>query len=177
VKLRAHRTGAVASRVAFVRTPLAAAFLAASLVATGLAAVAQERSAATTDLIFARKTIMSSLCDKMMEIERMIAAGNIDAKTTRTHGRAMSVMLMAFPHLFPPSSNQWQRDVNPDPVAETLASPDLWTSFPDFYRQAAAAARAAAALSRADKAEDIKTYARELRIGCDTCHALYLEEP
>jgi cytochrome c556 len=172
VQRRAHRT----STVAFVRAALAAAFLGASLVATSFVAVAQDQSAAT-DVIFARKTIMSSLCDKMMEIERMIAAGNIDAKTTRTHGRAMSVMLMAFPHLFPPSSNQWQRDVNPDPVAETLASPDLWTSFPDFYRQAAAAARAAAALSRADKAEDIKTYARELRIGCDTCHALYLEEP
>jgi cytochrome c556 len=173
VKRRARCT----STVAFVRAGLAAAVLAASLVATGFVAVAQDRSAATTDLIFARKTIMSSLCDKMMDIERMIAAGNIDTKTARTHARAMSVMLMAFPHLFPPGSNQWQRDVNPDPVAETLASPDLWTSFPDFYRQAAAAARAASALSRADKAEDIKTYARELRIGCDTCHALYLEEP
>jgi cytochrome c556 len=173
VKRRAHRT----STVAFVRAGLTAAFLAASLVATSFVAVAQDQSAATTDVIFARKTIMSSLCDKMMEIERMIAAGNVDTKITRAHADAMSVMLMAFPHLFPPSSNQWKRDVNQDPVAQTLASPDLWTSFPDFYRQAAAAARAASALSRADNAEDIKTYARELRIGCDTCHALYLEEP
>jgi cytochrome c556 len=173
VKRRAHRT----STVAFVRAALAAAFLAARLVATSFVAVAQDQSAATTDVIFARKTIMSSLCDKMMEIERMIAAGNVNTKITRAHADAMSVMLMAFPHLFPASSNQWKRDVNQDPVAQTLASPDLWTSFPDFYRQAAAAASAASALSRADNAEDVKTYARELRIGCDTCHALYLEEP
>jgi cytochrome c556 len=85
-------------------------------------------------------------------------------------------MLMAFPHLFPPSSNQWKPDTDQDPETATLASPDLWTRFPDFYRQAAAASRTAFDLSRADKIDDVKTRARELRIACDTCHALYLED-
>jgi cytochrome c556 len=149
----------------------------AAFFATPFAATAQDRSAATgDDVILARKTIMNALCDKMAEIERMIAMRKIDSKVTRAHGDAISVMLMAFPHLFPPGTNRWKPDLDQDPVTETLASPNLWASFPDFYRQATAAAKTAYTLSRADTMDDIKTSARELRIECDTCHSLYLEE-
>jgi cytochrome c556 len=150
----------------------------AAFLATSFSAAAQDQSAATgEDVIFARKTIMNALCDRMAEIERMIAMGKIDANASHAHADAISVMLMAFPHLFPPATNRWKFDLDQDPVTETLASPNLWASFPDFYRRATASAKTAAALSRADKIDDIKTGARELRIECDTCHSLYLEEP
>jgi cytochrome c556 len=171
VKCRAHLTKAHTIR----RAALAVAFLATSL-ATSVVAVAQDQSAATgEDVIFARKTIMNALCDKMADIEQMIARGKIDLHAVHGQADAMSVMLMAFPHLFPPGTNQWKFDLDQDPVAATLASPDLWANFPDFYRRSATAAKIAFDLSRAEKTEDIKTGAREMRIACDTCHSLYLE--
>jgi cytochrome c556 len=106
----------------------------------------------------------------------MIAMGHIDIDGARGNADAISVMLMAFPHLFPPGSNLWNPDnADPDPVTDTYASPEVWTKFPDFYRLAAAAARSAHDMSRAANIDGFKTHARELRIVCDTCHALYSE--
>jgi cytochrome c556 len=139
---------------------------------------AQDQSAAATqDVIFARKTLMDFMCDRMTEIEVMVGQGAIDLKAVHRHAEAISAMFMAFPHLFPPGSNLWRRNPGSDPVSETLASPDVWTAFPDFYRQAADSSRLAHDLARADTIEEAKSSARELRIACDACHALYLEEP
>jgi cytochrome c556 len=144
----------------------------------GLVARAQDQSAAAIqDAIFARKTLMDFLCDRMTEIETMIGQGHIDLKFAQRSGESMSAMLLAFPHLFPPASNRWHTEPNPDPAAETLASPDLWPRYSDFYQQAAASSKAAHALGGSASTEDVKSRARELRILCDTCHALYLEDP
>ena len=157
-------------RGVFAYVGLVAGILATSLV------MAQDRDAAIVkDAIFARKTLMNSMCEKMSRIERMIAVGQVDLDGAEEDAEAISVMLMAFPHLFPPSSNQWNPDSDPDPAADTYASPDLWTGFADFYRRAAAASSTAHAMGRADKIDDFKVGARELRIECDTCHALYSE--
>ena len=58
-------------------------------------------------MIFAGKTLMNFMCDKMAEMERMIAMQRIDLEGARGNADAISVMLMVFPHLFPPDSNQW----------------------------------------------------------------------
>ena len=152
------------------------AILAATLCAVSLAAPAQESAATAQDAIFARKTLKDSVCERMMNIERMIGAGQIDLGTVHTQADAISAFLLAFPHLFPPASNRWMANAEGAPETLTMASPDLWTDFPDFYRQAVGAARSAFDLSRAERAEDVKARARELRIACDTCHALYLED-
>jgi cytochrome c556 len=150
--------------------------LVAAVLATSCVALAQDQSAATAeDVIFARKTLMNFMCDKMADMERMIAMGHIDLEGARANADAISVMLMAFPHLFPPGSNQWSPDADPDPVTGTYASREVWSKFSDFYRLAAAAAQSAHDMSRAQKIDDFKTHARELRIICDTCHALYSE--
>jgi cytochrome c556 len=160
-----------------LRARAAAAIVCAAFLATSLVAAAQDQGAATVaDVIFARKALKDDICDKMANIERMIALGRIDLGEVHAQADAISVMLMAFPHLFPPGSNQWKPDTDQDPATATLASPDLWTAFPDFYRQADAAAKTAFELSRAGKIDDAKTRARELRIACDSCHALYLED-
>jgi cytochrome c556 len=149
----------------------------AAIPAAGLIAIAQDQGATTAaDVIFARKALKDDVCDKMASIERMIAQGRVDLGVAHAQADAIAAMLLAFPHLFPPGTNQWKPDSDQDPVTATLASPELWTAFPDFYRQAAAAANAAFELSRAGKIDDVKTRARELRIACDTCHALYLED-
>jgi len=167
-------------RISHPRCCLAAAIvcaaLAAAFLATGSVAIAQDQRAATAkDVIFARKTLMNFMCDKMADIERMIAMGHIDLDGARGNADAISVMLMAFPHLFPAGSDQWNPAADPDPVTDTYASPEIWTRFPDFYRLAGAAAQSAHDMSRAASIDDFKTHARELRITCDTCHALYSE--
>jgi cytochrome c556 len=150
--------------------------LAAALPATGSVAIAQDQRAATVkDVIFARKTLMNFMCDKMADIERMIAMGHIDLEGARGNADAISVMFMAFPHLFPPGSNQWNPAAVPDPETDTYASPEVWTGFSNFYRLAAESARTAHDMSRAANLDEFKSRARELRIICDSCHALYSE--
>ena len=71
--------------------------------------LARIRAAATTkDLIFARKIVMDMIGRNMDEIDTMLQTGKIDLAEGREHADTISVMLMAFPHLFPPDSDQWK---------------------------------------------------------------------
>jgi cytochrome c556 len=159
------------------RRRMAISIACAGFLATSLVALAQDQSAATAkDVIFARKTMMDSISDNMDQIEMMISTGKIDVADAHEHADTISVMLMAFPHLFPPASNQWKpNNADPDPVADTFASPDAWSKFSDFYQRATAASKTAFDVSRADKVDDLKTRAKELRVACNACHDLYLK--
>jgi cytochrome c556 len=149
----------------------------AGLLATSFIAMAQDQSAATAkDVIFARKTLMSSVSDNFDQIEAMIATGKIDISDAHEHADTISVMMMAYPHLFPPSSNQWKPNADLDPGTDTFASPDVWSKFSDFYQRAASASKTAYDMSRADKADDLKARAKELRVACNACHELYLKQ-
>jgi cytochrome c556 len=155
---------------------LASAGLTAVLVATSFAAVAQDqRAAIVKDVIFARKTLMNFMCDKMTDIETMIATGRIDMRSARRNADAIAAMFLALPHLFPPGSNQWNPNATPNPETDTYASPEVWTGFANFYRLSAASAQSAHDMSRAANVDEFKSRARELRIICDECHALYSE--
>jgi cytochrome c556 len=156
---------------------LACAGLAAGLLATSLIAMAQDQSAATVkDVISARKTMMDSISDNMDQIEGMISSEKIDLADAHEHADTISVMFLAFPHLFPPGSNQWKpNNPDPDPVADTFASPDAWSKFSDFYQRAAGASKTAFDMSRTDKVDELKTRTKELRVACNACHAAYLK--
>ena len=130
----------------------------------------------TSDVITARKLLMDSIMNNMDRIQEMISERRIDLGVSRECADNIASMLAAFPHLFPPGSNQWKEDVDLDPVKDTFASPDIWTDFRDFSRRAAAAANTALELRPADNEEDVKRFYRALGIACDTCHALYMKE-
>jgi cytochrome c556 len=150
--------------------------LTAAMLAPGFMAVAQDQSAAKVeDVIMARKTLMDTLSDNMDEIEQMISTNKIDLADAHEHADTISVMLMAFPHLFPPASNQWKPGVEIDPVTGTYASPDLWTKFADFYKRAGDASKTAYDMSRAEKADELKAKTAVLRSACNDCHAAYLK--
>jgi cytochrome c556 len=158
-------------------TAVAAAALAAGFLALSLVAMAQDQSAATAkDVIFARKTLMNSINDDMDRIGEMISQQRFNLDAARRHANDISVMLLAFPHLFPPSSNRWKENADFDPATDTIASPDIWTNTADFQRRAAGAAKTAHEMSRADSQDEVKRLHRALWIACDTCHALYLKE-
>src|ERR1700732_3676631 len=94
-------------------------------------ASAQELPAAK-DTIFARKILMGAIDMNMDEIETMLAPeGKLDLAEGQEHAETISTMLMAFPHMFPPATNQWKAGAERDPATDTFASPELWKNFPD----------------------------------------------
>jgi cytochrome c556 len=139
-------------------------------------ALAQDQSAATpSDAIIARKTMMDSLSDKMDDIEGAISAGKVNLDVAHANADTISVFLMAFPHMFPASTNQWKPNVDRDPATDTSASPDIWTKFVDFYTQATAASKSAFDASRAQDENELKAAIARLRTQCNTCHTTYLK--
>jgi cytochrome c556 len=174
-----ERTGSLLAR--FLRLGAAAlgALLLGAVLTGGLNVRAREDAGPdqATDAILARKTLSDTFCDKMDLIEKAARSRARIPGAAREAADTISVLLLAFPHLFPPTSNRWTPDGNVDPVAETLASPEIWSDFPGFYRRAKDASRIAFTLSRAPTDEEFRTLTMDLRVACDSCHALYLEEP
>jgi len=140
-------------------------------------ALGQDQSAATpNDDIFARKILMDNIDSHMDAIDWMLTSGKaIDLTTATEHADTISVMLMAFPHLFPPLTNQWRPNAVRDPAHDTFATPDVWTNFSEFYRQAAAASSLAFTASRARHEGDFRKTMAALRTACDSCHAVFVK--
>jgi cytochrome c556 len=126
------------------------------------------------DTIFARKIIMDSIGSNMDEIETMTSSpAKISMSEAHEHADMISVMLQAFPHLFPPATNQWKPGVERDAGTDTFASPNVWTNYSDFYAQANEASQIALDASRAGTEAEFRTLAGKLRMACDACHASY----
>jgi cytochrome c556 len=164
------------SRSPAVSFAVAIAFALVSALVVGSAALSQDQSAAKPkDTIFARKILMSTIGTHMDEIGTMAATGKIDLNEGREHADTISVMLLAFPHLFPPPTNQWRPNVDRDPGTDTYAAPEVWTRFADFYRQAADASEIALKASRADTDAEFKALVDRLQAACNGCHAAFLK--
>jgi cytochrome c556 len=149
------------------------------LAAIGLSSLAagQDQSATIAkDAIFARKILMNAIGTNMDELEGMVSSDKgINLTEGREHADNISVMLMAFPHLFAAATNQWKPNVERDPGRDTYASPDVFTNYGDFYARAASASKTAYRASRAPQQDEFKAYVAELRVACDSCHGLYLK--
>jgi len=152
----------------------AAIVLLAGSLAIGPAA-SQDRAGPTPkDVIFARKILMDTINNNMDELEAMIGSNKgLDLVEAREHADVISVMLMAFPHLFPASTNQWKPDVTRDPGTDTYASPDVWANEADFYQKAMAASKLAYNASRAKQEDDFRKFVGQLRDACNACHTAY----
>jgi cytochrome c556 len=157
------------------RTALRCALLAAGMLALSSVASSQDQSVATPkDTIFVRKILMDSINRNMAELEAIASSGK-DLDEGKEHADIVSVMLMVFPHLFPPSTNQWKANTERDPGTDTFAAPEVWSNFADFYGRSGAASRLAYKASRTERVEDFKTLVGELRTACDSCHKVYLK--
>jgi cytochrome c556 len=148
--------------------------LAATIVGMSCLAWGQDQSAATPkDLIVARKTLMVVIADNMQEIEAMTGSGKIDLARGRANANSIAAMLMAFPHLFSPTTNTWTPNVPRDAAGETFTDPSLWKEYTFFYKEAQAASQYAFNASRAENEAEFKKSAVNLRLTCDTCHATF----
>jgi cytochrome c556 len=128
------------------------------------------------DTIFARKTAMGEIDMNMDEIETMLAPeGKLELSDAQEHAEIISTLLMAFPHLLPPATNQWKEGATRDPATDTFANPAIWSNFSDFYQQAGEASKIAWNASRAKKPDEFRAQIKELRLRCNGCHALNLK--
>ena len=153
---------------------ISGACLAVALIGASSLALAQDPNPSTPkDVIFARKTLMGSIGTNMYVIDGMLETGKIDLATGRPNVESISAMLMAFPHLFPPSTNQWTLNAARDPAVDTLADAAIWESRSFFYRDAMAASKYAFDASRAQNVADFRKSATDLRLTCDGCHSTY----
>jgi cytochrome c556 len=119
---------------------------------------------------------MGAIDMNMDEIETMLAPeGKLELADAQEHAETISTMLMAFPHLFPPATNQWKPSVDRDPATDTFASPDVWTNFTDFYQRAVEASKVAWNASRAKRVADFRALITQLRDQCNSCHAINMK--
>ena len=151
--------------------------LLAGMLAASFAAAAQEQNLPPPkDTIFARKILMGAIDMNMDEIETMLApGGKVEAADATEHADTISIMLMSFPHMFPPATNQWRPNVDRDPATDTFASPDVWKNFADFYQRARAASKLAFDASRAKHGNEFRELIGQLRAACNSCHATYMK--
>jgi hypothetical protein len=91
--------------------------------------------ASPTEVIFARKTLMNSIAANMYPIDGMLETGKIDLVTGRANAESISAMLMAFPHLFPNSTNLWFANAKRDPATDTLADAAIWKAGPSSTKK------------------------------------------
>jgi cytochrome c556 len=160
-----------------VATTARFALLAGLVFGAGGAAIGQDQGAPTPkDTIFARKILMDAIDENMNAVETAVSSGqSIDLDRAEQQADTISAMLMAFPHLFPPSTNQWKPNAERDPARDTYASPEIWNKFSDFYQQASAASKLAYNASRAKQQGDFTKSISSLRTACNACHADYLK--
>ena len=124
------------------------------------------------DVIAARGELMEELEHLMQPIDtfQVVDSDNLDA--LRLNANTVHVMLLALPHLFPPTTNLY------DPKAETpatLALPAIWKDWNSFYRLEAAASKAAETMADTPAGKpQLRAEGLALRASCDACHALFL---
>jgi cytochrome c556 len=127
------------------------------------------------DVILARRILMTGIGRFMDEITYMTEPGvTLEPEHVVEAADVISTMLLAFPHLFPPETDNWTQELEEaDPARVSLSLPAVWESFDDFYRRAQAASQLALDTSRARTEADFRAKAIELQAACDGCHQQY----
>jgi cytochrome c556 len=96
-----------------------------------------------------------------------------DVERLHSNADVIGAMLLAVPHLFPPTTNRYDPATK---LPETLALPAIWRDFSSFDALAGVAAKAAASVVGANTSESLRAASLKLRASCDACHALFLRK-
>jgi cytochrome c556 len=122
------------------------------------------------DVIAARQALMVEIERLMRPIDALEVGEKGDPAELKSTAHTISQVLLALPHLFPPTTNLY--DPN-DETPPTIALPAIWQNFPTFYALAGATATAAKTMSLGEESE-LPELGDALRDSCDACHALFL---
>jgi cytochrome c556 len=124
------------------------------------------------EVIEARRVLMTEAERLIAPIDAFTIGTPADPMVLRDNARAIEALLLALPHLFPPTTNRYDPTVLEPP---TTALPAIWDNFDAFLAQAEAAEMAAAALIEAADDESLRAASVRLRGACDACHAAYMK--
>jgi cytochrome c556 len=125
------------------------------------------------DVITARQELMEHIEELMEPIDTITVKPVTQVERLHQNAEVIGAMLLAVPHLFPPTTNHFDPKVR-DP--ETLALPAIWKDFGTFYRLAAAASAAAEKMAEAEGDANLRQASLALRASCDACHTLFLRK-
>lgn len=137
---------------------------------TADSATAGTAPADTAEIIEARRVLMRQVQRLMQPIDAFAFDGNGDAVTVRSAAESIEAMMLAFPHLFPASTNLYDASLREPP---TIATPAVWKKFADFRTLAEKSERSAAAAVASTDVTTLRTAAVALRDTCETCHAQF----
>jgi cytochrome c556 len=122
------------------------------------------------EVIEARRVLMIDAERLMKPIDSFSVGAPADAAALRSAAVTLEAMLLALPHLFPPTTNLFETTGREPP---TIALPAIWDRFAAFQTFAASAEGAAAALAVAEDGEPLLAASKRLRATCDTCHRAF----
>jgi cytochrome c556 len=125
---------------------------------------------APEEVIEARRLLMLEAERLMEPIDRYSLGEPGEPAALRSAARTLEPMLLALPHLFPPTTNLFDPALR-EPA--TIALPTIWSRFAAFTTFAESAERAAAAAATAEDGEPLRAAAARLRAACDTCHRAF----
>ena len=140
-------------------------------------AVALERADGWTGLtepaevIEARRLLMVEAERLMKPIDEYSIGLPGDPAALRSAATTLEPLLLALPHLFPPTTNLFDPAAHDPP---TVALPAIWQRFAAFQTFAESAERAAAALAAAEEASRARRE-RAHAAACDTCHTAFMK--
>jgi cytochrome c556 len=124
------------------------------------------------EVIEARRVLMLEAQRLMAPIDRFGLGEPVDPGELRANATSLEALLLALPHLFPPTTNRYDASVLEPP---TVALPAIWERFPAFLTFAESAEHAAAALRDAEDGEALRDASAALRGACDACHAAFMK--
>jgi len=152
-------------------------WLAIASFAVPQAGIAQDDSPGWTGItdpqgvIAARLALMLEMERLMRPIDSLTVGEPIEPEVVRSSATSIAAMLIATPHLFPPTTDLYDDSVE---EPETIALPAVWKNFGPFTALAESAANAATTLGSASEPAALDAGAVALRAACDACHAVYL---
>jgi cytochrome c556 len=124
------------------------------------------------ELIEARRVLMDRAEELMKPIDGFTVGESADPQELRANAMTIEAMLLAVPHLFPPTTNRFDPEAHDPP---TLALPAIWQRFAAFETFAENAERAATALAMSEDGEPLRAASAQLRSACDACHAGFMK--
>jgi cytochrome c556 len=122
------------------------------------------------EVIEARRLLMQELERQIGPIDQFTLGKSADLDALRSAAATMEPLLLAFPHLFPPTTNLFESTQLESP---TIALPAIWEDFETFQQVAVDTEEAAVEIVAAKTAGQLRTAARRLRARCDACHAAF----
>jgi cytochrome c556 len=156
--------GAACERASPPPTPAPSASSAASV-------SADDYLAEPGEIIEARRLLMTEAERLMKPIDSYTLGEPAEPAELRSLATTLEPMLLALPHLFPPSTNLFDPAVIDPP---TIALPAIWQRFPAFRAMAENSEHAAAQLRETgDDPAALKAASERLRTSCDACHRAF----